>query len=410
MRKLFDELRGQIEAFLDQRDQNALIVQAGVREHVALCGTLEALSLGGSPHVFLTFGDPFEAPVQYGSALFNTFELKHKELAQAVKPELPRALFDDRTPAVPRVRQLLTFARELMAERTDLLLVVSLVPREIRAAQAFATFVDELLQADPFAPWCRNMRFILREDAGSPELSRSRARRTQARYYTSDMGDAALVRELENEANNEALPTAQRMQSLLILAGMDSSYRRTDQALEKYNLLAEYHFGMRDLPMLALSLNGLGEACALAGRRDEARAHFERALTPALQAKDVPSLINITFNLAHLHQALGEWTRAHEYLSSLSVLARASLNAALQVQCLEQLGTCARKAGSVDDALKEWRAGVTLTEGLGMHDQQLGFLRRIREVIAERGRTSEVREIDRQMEELRRAGGRELQL
>jgi tetratricopeptide (TPR) repeat protein len=413
MRKLFEELQGQLEAFVEQRAHSTLIVPVGTREYVALCATLDRLEQGGSPHVFLTFSEPFEDPVQYSSVVVAAFERKHRELMQVQvppPPELPSPLHDDRVPAVERLRLLFTFTRSLFAERSDLLLVASLVPREVRDSAAFAKLVDELLQHDMAAPWCSKMRFVVREDGASPALSRSRERRTFARYYTPDLSDDAVVGALENEANDAALPTAERMQSLMILAGMDSSHRRTDGALEKYNLLAQYHLGMGNLPLLALALNGQGEACANAGRPDEARAHFERALTPAVQAKDLPTLISITFNLAQLHQGRSDWARASEFYTSLSTLARASLNPALLVQCFEQLGACARGARSHEEALRQWRSGVTLTEGLGMRDQQLGLLRRMRELVADRGRSGELRELDREIEDLRRVGARELQL
>jgi tetratricopeptide (TPR) repeat protein len=156
------------------------------------------------------------------------------------------------------------------------------------------------------------MRFVVREDPASPTLSASRQARVRARWYAPDLSDVALERALEAEVDDAAQPIEQRMQSLLILAGMDSAHRRSEQALEKYNLLANYHCELGNLPSLALALNGMGEACAIAERPVEAREHFERALTPALEAEDLPSLTNITFNLARLHQGQREWKLAIE--------------------------------------------------------------------------------------------------
>ena len=155
MRKLFEELQGQVEAFVEQRAYSALIVPVGAREYVALCATLDRLEQGGSPHVFLTFGEPFEDVQQYSSIVVAAFERKHRELAQVQVPppqELPRPLYDDRVPAVERLRLIFTFTRSLFAERSDLLLVASLVPREIRDSAAYAKLVDELLQHDVASP------------------------------------------------------------------------------------------------------------------------------------------------------------------------------------------------------------------------------------------------------------------
>ena len=411
MRKLFNELRAHVERFLEQRGDLTLIVPAGQREYVALCATLSGMDEGGSRHVFLIFGEAFETPSQYATALLSAYEVRHRELVQTMKPppgELPRVLYDDRNPAGARIRSLLGFARELLSGRPDLLLVVGLVPSAIADAAAFARFVDELLEHDVLAPWCRGMRFVVREDVDKPALSRERRERTRTRYYAPDLSDDRLVRALEEEANDASEPLPMRMQSLMISAGMDSSFRRTESALQKYELLANYYLGLGELPRLALALNGMGEACALAGQVDAARAHFERALTPALEAKDLPSLISITFNLARLHQGQSDWQKAGEYYDALSTLARASLNAALQVVCHEQHGAVLQGHGKNAEALQQWRAGVTLTHGMGMRDQQLGLLLRIRELIAPRAPLSEVRKVDDEIAALRRAGAHEL--
>jgi len=411
MRKLFDELREQIEDLLEQREHLALVVPVATREYVALCATLNALDEGGSQHVFLVFGEAFETPSQYATSLLTAFQPRHRELVQASPvppPELPPLLFDDRQPALLRLQTLLGYARELCFERPDLLLVVGLVPQSIADGAAYARFVDELLQHDVSSPWCRGMRFVVREDAANPALSRDRSVRTRTRYYAPDLSDDALVRALEAEADDASLPVALRMQSLMILAGMDSSFRRTGQALEKYELLAQYYLGMGELPRLALALNGMGEAHALAGQLEAARSHFERALTPAVASKDLPSLISITFNLARLHQARSEWRLAAEYYTALSTLARASLNPALLVLCHEQHGAVLQGQGAHEEALEQWRAGVTLCAGLGMQDQQLGLLSRIRELRAPRAPASELRALDNEMAELRAAGAQEL--
>jgi tetratricopeptide (TPR) repeat protein len=253
------------------------------------------------------------------------------------------------------------------------------------------------------------MRIIVREDPAKPGLA-TRLSGKRSLSYKPDLSDTALEGALENEVNDNRAPLDQRMQSLTVLAGMDSSHRRTEQALEKYELLASYYEGLGNLPGLALAWNGMGEACAIAQRTDDARAHFERALAPALDAKDVPTLSNITFNLARLHQSQRAWPIAVEYYEGLSTLARAALNAPLQLICHEQRGACLRELGQFDAALDEWRAGAKLGEGIGMSDQQLSCLRRSAELLESRGRTSELRELNTQIAELRRAGAQELPL
>jgi tetratricopeptide (TPR) repeat protein len=411
MRKLFEDIQAHVSRFLDQRDDLLLVVRAGPREHVALCNTLEGLEQGSSPHVFWLFTDAFVDSQHYAAAAANAFQTRHEALRAALSAEggrppapLPAGLLDERRPPEQRLRELLMFARSQIVNLQEQLLVAAFLPDAIRDAAAYARLVDALLEHEFPVPWFHHIRLIVREDAPSSASSEHKQSRTRTRWFAPDLSDAALERALEAEVDDAAQPIQQRMQSLLILAGMDSAHRRTEQALEKYGLLASYHSELGELPLLALALNGMGEACALAERPVEAREHFERALTPAIEAKDLPSLTSITFNLARLHQGLGEWRVAVEYYEGLSTLARASLNAPLQLITHEQRGVCLHELSQDEPALEQWRAGVTLAEGVGMQEQQLGLLQRIAELLTALGRAGESREVERQMAALRTDG------
>lgn len=414
MRKLFSDIEAQVAQFVEQREALSLFVTAGLREYITLCKILESFEQGASPHVFWLVTVPFEDPQQYVSAAIAAFEARHEALAAALAASggappspLPAARNDAKLSAEQRLRAVLCFARSQIPAAQELLLVAALLPSTIADASAYARFVDSLLEHEFPAPWCHHMRFVVREDAAQQNPPRDRVR---ARRYAPDLSDHALVAALEAEVNDERQALPQRMQSLMILAGMDSAHRRTADALEKYTLLANYHCELGHMPATALALNGMGEACALANRPAEALQHFERALTPALEVKDLPTLSTITFNLAHLYQSQRAFQRAIELYDSLSVLARASLSAALQLTCHEQRGVCLRELGQDEAALEQWRAGVTLAQGVEMPDQQLNYLRRMAEHFASRQRTRELREVEQQIEQLRQSGAQELPL
>ena len=71
---------------------------------------------------------------------------------------------------------------------------------------------------------------------------------------------------------------------------------------------------------------------------------------------------------------------------------------------------CLREQGQVEQALEQWRAGEALSQGAGMLDQQLMFLRRSAALLGARGRTGEARQLERQLTALREAGAQELAL
>jgi tetratricopeptide (TPR) repeat protein len=416
MRQLFIDMRNGFEAFLAQRDDLTFVMRAGLGEYAAALKTIQAIEEGDSPHLFAIFPQPFEDPKQYAQALVTDFQARHQALTEkllamgdAAPPPLPADVLDATNGAAARLRALFVFARSLIEDLDGSWLVVAFMPASITNAARFGQLILSVLKHDFPRPWCHHMRFFVREEPANPALETHAKELPRTRWVTLDMGPAKIEAALEAEANDASLSVAQRMQSLMILAGMDTAYRRIESSLEKYMLCARYHLGMGNLPMLALSLNGLGEAYARDDQHDRARESFERALVPAIAAKDLPTLTTITLNLANLHKRIENWPGAIDHYASLSVLAKASLNAVLRLVCHEQAGFCLYKLGLFKRAFEEWAAGVTLAAGIDMPDQQLGFLCRLRDVFAELGMHQQHRDIDRQVRAIEAAQAVEVQ-
>lgn len=404
MRQLFLDMRERFEAFLEQRDALTLVVRAGLGEYAAALKTIEAIESGDSPHVFAIFPHAFEEPKQYAQAIVADFQARHQALGEklvaagdSLPPPLPANVLDTTRPPAERLRALFVFARSLIEDHEASWLVVAFMPASVADPLRFGQLVLSVLKHDFPRLWCHHMRFFVREDAAAPALETHAKQLPRTEWVTLDLGRENVEKALEAEANDASLPVPQRMQSLMILAGMDTAYERTGASIEKYTLCARYYLGMRNLPMLALSLNGIGEAHARAGQTERARASFERALVPAASAQDLPTLTNITLNLANLHKRNENWALAIEHYAALAVLAKASVNAVLRLLCHEQAGFCLYKLGSFKRAFEEWSAGVTLAAGIDMPDQQLGFLCRLRDVFAELGMHQQHREIESQV-------------
>jgi tetratricopeptide (TPR) repeat protein len=416
MRQLFIDIRTRFEAFLAQRDALTLVMRAGIGEYAAALKTVQAIEESDSPHVFAIFPQPFEDPKQYAGALVADFQARHQALTDKLlalgdlaPPPLPGPVLDLNNAPAARLRALFVFARSLIEDVDASWLVVAFLPSSIKNGARYAQLILSVIEHDFPRPWCHHMRFFVREDVACPALENNAKELPRTQWVTLDLGPEHVERALADEANDASLPVPQRMQALMILAGMDTAYQRIEASIEKYTLCARYHHGMRNLPMLALSLNGIGEAYARADRHEPARKHFERALVPATQAKDLPTLTTITLNLANLHKRNENWVLALDHYAALAVLARASLNAVLRLVCHEQAGFCLYKLGLFKRAFDEWGAGVTLAAGIDMPAQQLGFLCRLRDVFAELGMHQQHRDIDHQVRSIEAAQTAETQ-
>jgi hypothetical protein len=413
MRKLFVQMQARVEAFLGQRHALLLVVRAGPAEFLPLVSTLNGIEQGDSADAFWLFMEPFENATQYAKVVVESFRVRYLVLAPelqkagfAVPSELPAEIVDARRPAVDRVRDLLVFARSLIDDLESSHLVVGLLPTKIAQPLAFAQFVVALVAHQMPQPWCHHMRILVREEPPDCPLSQHAQAAASAEFYAPDMGQEAVQKSLDDEVNDASLPLPQRMQSLLLSAGMDLAHQRFQGAGEKYSLLAKYHGALGPAPLHALSLNGLGEVFDRSGNKKAAQRHYELALVPACQSQDPPSLINITGNLGNLHRVNGNWADAFGYYSALATLAHAVDNTELQLRCFEQMGFCKYKLGDVKGAWEHWNAGVELARKVEAKEHLLDCLERIHGLFKEANLTARRKEIEPEIADLQRQGVR----
>jgi hypothetical protein len=413
VRKLFEQMRTRVESFLGQRRAILLVVRAGPAEYLPLVSTLDGIEQGDSPDAFWTFMDPFENPAQYVKAVVESFRVRYVVLAPelqkagfAVPGGLPPEITDARRPAVDRLRDLLLFARSLIDDVETSHLVVGLLPSKIAKPLDFAQLVLALAAHEMPQPWCHHMRIVVREEPPQAPLSEQCQGTPGAEFYAPDMSPKAVEAALEEEAYDPAIPLPQRMQSLLLSAGMDLAYQRFPAANQKYALLAKYHGALGPRPLHALSLNGIGEVFDRSGNKKEAQRYYEQALVPACQAEDPPSLIIVTGNLANLHRLNGNWANAFGYYVGLSTLAHAVDNCELQLRCYEQMGFCKHKMGDFKSAWENWNAGITLARKVESKEHLLDCLERIQGLYKEARQSTRLKEIEPEIAELKRQGVR----
>lgn len=412
MRRLLERYEQRVDAFVDQSERAALIVAAGPGEQIALLKIVEGIDAKRPDLVFVFPGD-FENVAGYVESLIALHEARLTMLSAQAEaeglppfPGIPPEVRDPRVSPIDRARFLFMHQRSMIGELDGRVLVVALLPSRIADPAEWARFLAELVHHQLPLPWCHHMRFVVREDAARAVLHEHRASLPHLDFYRPDLGQAAVEKALEDSANDESLPLEERLQSLLILAGADTSYKRIPEAVEKYQLLARYHRAKGDKPMYALCLNGIGEACMRGGNLDLAKRYFEWALTPAIEAMAAQVMVNASLNLAYLHRTREQYVDAYAYYEAVSDLAKALRNPALKIQALEQGGFCMHKLGRHQRAWELWTEAVTLAAGIEAHDHELGCLERIRALYAELGMRDRQREVEDEMRRLEALGAR----
>jgi len=387
VRKLFDDVKQDIAAFTEQRDDLTLVMRCTTAETPIVLKLIESVE-ETSPHTFLDFIVDFIEPSAYVDALVTQVSDQFQQASEArVKeggaplPPAPGSLRNHRLPPDERLRELMCYARSAM-EDPEAVLVWIMMPLEVHDPLAYAKLLAATLRHKFPRPWCHHMRVIARDVEQRPlELSKDALQR--ARFRPVDFGPQAVERSLEETANDDGLPLPERMNALMVLAGIDAAHKRTDDAKEKYSLLAKYHHALGDNTQWSLALLGLGDTAARAGNAKEAKDWYLAALSPATKAKAFPVILNASLSLGNLYFESGLWIDAATWYHVAGQLARALLNADTLLDCFEREGLCYQRAGVHKRAYEAWNTGVELAQALQTRDRQKRLLQRLVDLYTE---------------------------
>jgi tetratricopeptide (TPR) repeat protein len=404
VRKLFDRLADRLRSFLEQRDDLVLVVRCPGLESAYILKILQSIDDGSASDVFWVFAENFSEPGEYTDRVVKAFQQKHDAVCELMRkegrapwPGVPASVLDARQPPVQRLRELMIYARSLLPAPDGHLLVWVLFPLEIAPGPAYARLIGELLRHDYPFPWCHHMRIILRDDAADPALTRGLDQTPHLSWCAPDLSQQAMEKSLEEEAADEDLPLPQRLQSLLVLAGLDYAHRRYAAALDKYQLLLRFHTATENHVLSGLVLNGIGEVYERQGDQLKAQSYYESALTPADKAKAYPLLLNITLNLANLKLAQKKWKEAETYYDAAEKFAAAQLIPQVKIQSLENRGFCQYQQGNIKGALECWTAGATLARSVDEKALLTSILQRLRDHYDKVGDRRQRKEIESEL-------------
>lgn len=406
MRKLLNDISQRLGSFIPQRDDLAIVVCSLPTDAPALIKILEGLEAESSSDLFWICTQDFASSKEYASAVVKAFAAKHA-LMQAVMekegmptwPPIPPDILSEETPAVQRLRALAGFSRELLPVPNGGSVVWVFYPLQIAQHADYAELMDNLLQHEFPFPWCHHLRFIIREDAANRVLKEILSNRPRIQWYEPDLSTEAVNRSMEAEINDETIPLAERMNSLMVMAAIDGAHHRLPEALEKYELLLQYHAPMNNYPLAALAMNGMGETYEKMGDLDRASECYESALIPATQGEHppIPIFLNVVVNLANLRRTQERWSEAEAYFDMAQQLATANRDATLKIRSLENRGICQQQQGKHEEACQSWNDGLVMAAQLEDTDLCKGLLERLRQHYADARLFEKERELNEQL-------------
>jgi len=406
MQKLLEALTARLSAFVDQRDDLALVVRCTDAQTVLVLKALEGIDDASTSEMFWIFSEEFQDANSYVAAVVEAFAAKHLAVRLGMEregmepwPPVPPVVLDETLGPVQRLRELMVFSRELLPALDGFLAAWGFVPLAIHDRQGFRTLFSKLFVHEFPQPWCHHMRIYVRGSSDDDLLPSAVSSLPRVAVYEPDLSQAAMQRALEEEAEDPALPLERRLQSLFFSAHIDYAYGRFPAALDKYAILLKYHTGVQNETMTALVLNAVGETHARMGNAEHAGQCFELAFAPAAKAQGppIPVMLNVVLNLANLRMGQKRWEEAEAYYDSAHQLASVQRDAGTKVSAIENMGECQYQQGKIKDALATWHAGAALAGELDLPDSRRSMLERLATHYKSAGESARHAEVQKQM-------------
>jgi len=367
MRKLFERFRKKMEDFIEQRDDLLMLALCAENDAPPVLKTLQDIEQATATDVFLLFTDSFAEPGPFVSVAIERLKIEHEMACQLLAeksrkplPPLPQSLFDESRPPADRLREAIIFARSLVPREGGHRLVWAMFPQKIANRRAYLGLISSLVPWQGIQSWMRGVRLIFRDEIDSESYDPKLTKGPRVRLVKVDLGPEAIEKGLKDEVEDETLPDADRMQSLLALAYKDYAYNRTDDAIAKFQVLLGYYQKTGNQTMQAFVINAFGDVYRRAGDLEKARHWYECAVPPAAESKSPVIMATVGRNLGEISYQQQKFKEAEQYFDGVEKVSAHMLDPESKARALEWRGLSQEKQKAFNPAIESWEAAVLL--------------------------------------------------
>lgn len=407
MRRLFEQAREQLEAFVEQREKLLLLVACGVEDAGFVLQALREVEQKNGTDLFLLFSDNFVEANAYVSVVVERLKDEHRAACQALAeegrdplPPPPEALSDPHRPAATRLVEAITYARGLLPVESGNRLVWGMFPFEVADWATYWKLIAALVPEGEIKPWMRGTRLLVRSTADAEQLAPNLVKRPLVQTTTVHLGPQEIEQGLQDDVQNDKAPLEQRMQALLSLAVMDYGYNRLDDAEAKYRHLLGHYQATKNPVMQGFVLNGLGDVARRRGDLPKAQEHYECAVTPTVEAKDAVVLSMVVRNLAELAYQQKNFADAEAYYTQLDRLTQASLDSEAKAHALEWRGLSQEQQKAYDRAEESWQLAAAFCREIGLPTPLRANLEHLARVYKQQGQKDKLAGVQAELQAL----------
>jgi tetratricopeptide (TPR) repeat protein len=411
MRRKFEELRENLDEFVEQDAYPMLVVGCLPEELAYLCKFLQSLEQKFPQHFFVLFPQAFDSPSAYLDGVVESIRLQ-VEAAQSARtergdlpfPPMPAPLFDGRRVPEERLYDVLRYLESLLPNEQDHRVVVGFLPLTCNDPIAFARLVGSIVPIDTIEPWMGALRIVVYDDRLKKLLVNAmhEHRVKHVLTFQVDFSTSALTNALGRDAGDPALSTPERMSSLLQLAALDCAYKRYPEALEKYGVLYKYYAEQSIPAMQGLCLLGAGDTLRASGHLAEAKEYLQRGIALTLENKVLPALLNLLISITDTTLELQQGSEAESYAESGAQVAAATLNPFAYADLHEKKGDAQVAQNKIKAAIATYRRCAQLCQTYGYFHRWKSVLQREHALYSTHDMRRERSEVENEIEHVAR--------
>jgi hypothetical protein len=357
MHSIVKELHQTLTEFVQQDRYRVLVIRLTEDALPLVLKLIQTLDQQEGAHVFILSADAVPADAgAYVTAVLGGLEAQLRPVnelrvadGQKPWPPFPAECSDARLGPAHRLTAGVLHAAGLVPGAGEHHLVFSLLPLGIANGPAYAAATSELVArlaaADGGAS--RKVRLILRDDGAKPELIERfrREKNPDVLIYEPDLSPPAIMDGMARDVADPRTPEPERMQLLTELACLDMAHDRFEEATAKLGIAYDYFRRLKVPVMQAFVLQCVGDVLRRTGNLPLARERYAQGLAHALETQAVTLMMSLAHAVGDTSLALRRYEDAEGHLEIARKIAATLRNVEVQAEVDKKLEQVRRALG-----------------------------------------------------------------
>lgn len=409
MQHIVQEIVDTLQNFIADEELSLMLIEAKEEEAALVLKTFAMVEEDEqSPDIYLTFGDDFQDTRRYVELIIERqreqIELVNVELEKIEKPKiepLPAELSERNKPSQERLLELFRHIRaQVEPERLIVWTFYPVTNVEPEKQDFYLNLFDEIIRQTT-AGEIEGTKIILRDTESNAFRERFGCAPDNPKVfcYRPEVDFQSVLKKTEERAKNKDLPPEERVQSVMLMAGVDVAEKRFDDALVKNEQVLKHYQKTKQKQNESVVQNNIGDIYYLQGDYVKAQQCYEKAITIAVEEKSQPLVLYQSVNVGNSLFMQKRYDEAFPYYESSEKLAEANKILVQQVQALERMGDTRRAQEKPDEAIEIYNKAADLCRENKYKYGLQGILQRLCEVYAEKREQEKHDECKKELEE-----------